>query len=68
MSVPQRAYFPFYRYSYSLDVSDQYDIVPGTVPLDEGIREEYLYYIDHQSEVFKRNDYFEYIENNLRVK
>ncbi len=68
MSVPQRAYFPFYRYSYSLDVSDQYDIVPGTVPLEEGIREEYLYYIDHQSEVFKRNDYFEYIENNLRVK
>ncbi len=62
----QRSYFPFYDYSYYLDVTGQYNIVPDTVPIYNGLKEDFEYYIEHQNEVMKKSSYFEYIANVLQ--
>lgn len=62
----QRSYFPFYDYSYYLDVTEQYNIIPDTVPIYDGLKEDFEYYIEHQNEVMKKSSYFEYIANVLQ--
>lgn len=62
----QRSYFPFHKYGYNLDVEPQYDLVPDTISLYDGLKEDFSYYINHQDEVMKKNSYFEYIENVLK--
>ncbi len=61
----QRSYFPFHKYSYYLDVADQYELIPDTVSLYDGIMEEYKYYKAHKDEVFRHDRYFDYLRNVL---
>lgn len=64
-SVFQRNYFCFHDYEYVLDVSRQRQLMPETMPLERGLREEWEWYKDHPDSVYRRNPYMEYIDNNL---
>lgn len=59
--INQREYFSFSDYEYHLDVSRQKELIADTVPLDEGLRESYLWYRGHRDEV-RRKGYIEYID------
>lgn len=63
--VPQRDYFCFYDYEYALDVSKQSELMPETVPLEEGLKEEFEWYKDNLESVYYRKPYMEFIDNNL---
>lgn len=65
-SVPQRDYFCFHDYEYSLDVSKQYRLMPETVSLEQGLREEFEWYKNNPQSVYYRKPYIEYIDTNLR--
>lgn len=65
--IPQRAYFCFYDYEYVLDVSRQNELMPDTVPLEQGLREEFAWYRNNLNSVYRRKPYLEYIENNLEL-
>ncbi|MBR5273190.1 MAG: NAD-dependent epimerase/dehydratase family protein [Clostridia bacterium] len=62
--IEQRNYFSFYAYEYYLDVSSQHELMSDVKPLDEGLEESYLWYINNQDKV-NRKPFIEYIENNL---
>ena len=64
-SVPQRDYFCFYDYEYVLDVGRQSELMPDTVPLEQGLKEEYEWYRDHPDSIYFRKPYMEYLDNNL---
>ena len=64
----QRDYFCFYDYEYVLDVSRQNSLMPVTLSLKEGLREEYVWYKDHPESVYNRKPYLEYIERHISVK
>lgn len=64
-NVNQRNYFSFYNYDYRLDVSKQNMWLKETKPLEEGLKESYIWYKNHMDEVNKKQ-YFEYIETNLK--
>ncbi len=61
----QRSFFPFHDYAYYLDVTEQYNILPDTIPLYDGFKEDFDYYIKHQDEVMKKTSYFKYISDVL---
>ena len=60
--VPQREYFCFYDYEYVLDVSRQHELMPDAIPLEQGLREEFLWYRNHPESVYYRKPYMEYID------
>jgi len=62
--IEQRNYFSFYNYEYCLDVEKQYEIMPETMGLKEGLKEAFEWYKSNSSEVMKK-PYFEFIDNNL---
>lgn len=62
--VEQRNYFSFYHYEYFLDVQKQQQILPDTMPLEEGLRESLRWYMAHEDEVNKK-PYIKYIDENL---
>lgn len=64
-SVFQRNYFCFYDYEYVLDVSRQSELMPDTMPLEQGLKEEFEWYKNNPDSVYRRNLYMEYIDNNL---
>ena len=39
--------------------------MPNTVPLEQGLREEYEWYKDNTDSVYYRKPYIEFIEENL---
>lgn len=59
--VEQRSYFPFYDYSYHLDVTRLAKLLPKTKDLREGLTESYRWYEDHIEEM-KRKPLLEYID------
>lgn len=59
--INQREYFSFYYYEYQLDVSRQKELIEDTIPLEEGLKEAYLWYCGHKGEV-NRKGYIEYID------
>lgn len=59
-----RSFFCFHDYEYFLDVSRMLTLMPDTKPLEEGIREEYGWYINHKAEMQKK-PYMEYIDEFL---
>lgn len=59
--IPQRNYFPFADYEYSLDVTRQQELMEGTKDLEEGLRESYEWYKDNMQQV-NRKDYIGYID------
>ena len=63
-AIPARTYFPFRDYQYILDVTKQNAILPAAIPLEEGLRESYLWYKDHSEEVLKK-DYFTVIKEKI---
>jgi len=65
-SIPQRDYFCFYNYEYVLDVSEQINIMPDTIPFYEGIKNEFNWYKNNTDSVYYRKPYFDYIDKNLR--
>ena len=67
-SVPQRDYFCFHDYEYILDVSKQNELMPDTVPLEQGLREEFEWYKNNPDSVYNRKPYLEYIDKELVKK
>ena len=63
--IPQRDYFCFYDYEYVLDVSKQNELMPDTVSLEQGLKEEFEWYKNNLDSVYNRKPYIEYIDNNL---
>lgn len=61
---PQRSYFPFHDYSYSLDVSRMLELMPETMPLLDGLKDSYRWFKCNDS-IMNRKPYFEYIEKNF---
>lgn len=59
--INQREYFSFYAYEYRLDVSRQKELIGDTIPLEEGLKDSYLWYRGHKDEV-NRKGYIEYID------
>lgn len=67
-SVPQRDYFCFHDYEYELDVSRQAELMPDTLPLAQGLTEEFEWYRQNPDSVYYRKPYFAYIDANLNGK
>lgn len=63
-SINQRNYFCFYDYEYTLDVTKQCELMPSTIPLEIGLKEEYEWYKSNHSAVTPKT-YIDFIENNL---
>ena len=64
--VPQRDYFCFHDYEYVLDVTKQSELMPETVSLEKGLKEEFEWYKANPDSVYFKKPYIEYIENNLK--
>lgn len=60
----QRDYFCFHDYEYFLDVSKQYELMPETKSLEEGLKEAFEWYAENMDKVNKK-DYFNFIDTNL---
>lgn len=60
----QRAYFPFYDYDYSLDVTRQMALMPDVKPLSEGLKESYGWFRENRDAVV-RKPFLEYIDKYL---
>ena len=65
--VEQRNYFSFYDYEYYLDVTKQYELLPDTKPLYDGLKEAFEWYRDNSDKVV-RKPYMEYIDGNLLLQ
>ena len=65
-SVPQRDYFCFYDYQYTLDVSRQIALMPDTMPFGQGLREEFAWYKENPDSVYYRKPYMNFIDNYLK--
>ena len=61
----QREYFCFYDYEYVLDVSKQNSLMPDTVPLAEGLKEEFEWYKNNPDSVYRRRPYQNFIDTYL---
>lgn len=57
----QRSYFPFHDYSYVLDVTKMYELMPDTMPFLKGLKDSYKWYVQNQGAVNKK-PYFDYID------
>ena len=64
-NIPQRNYFCFYDYEYVLDVSKQSELMPSTVSLEEGLKQEFEWYKNNPDSIYFRKPYIEYIEENI---
>ncbi len=59
-----RDYFPFHPYHYYLDVTKQQALMPELTPLDEGIKEEFDWYVEEKPEMYHR-DYLGFIDREF---
>ncbi|MBQ1992113.1 MAG: NAD-dependent epimerase/dehydratase family protein [Clostridia bacterium] len=64
-NIAQRDYFCFYDYNYYLDVAKQYELMPETMDLEKGLKEQFEWYKNNIDSVYNRKPYFEYIDKNL---
>ncbi len=64
-NIPQRDYFCFYDYEYTLDVSKQNKLMPETKPLEKGLKEEFEWYKNNLDSIYNRKPYIEYIDKKL---
>lgn len=62
--IEQRNYFSFYNYEYYLDVSKQYELMPDTKPLEDGLKEAFEWYVGNMDKVNEK-PFIEYIDANL---
>ena len=63
---PQRSFFCFHDYEYSLDVTRQTALMPDVMPLAEGVKESYEWFRRNR-EAIVRKPYLEYIDNIVRT-
>jgi len=66
--VEQRDYFCFYDYEYILDVSKQNELMPETISLEQGLKEEFEWYRNNLDSIYNRKPYMDYIDKNLVIK
>jgi dTDP-glucose 4,6-dehydratase len=64
--IPQRDYFCFYDYEYVLGVSEQDELMPDTVSLEQGLKEEFEWYKNNINSIYNRKPYIQYIDKNLK--
>lgn len=62
--IEQRNYFSFYDYEYYLDVTKQYALMENVMPLSEGLKEAFQWYVDNKDQV-NRKPYIEFIKETL---
>ena len=65
-TIPQRSYFCFHHYEYVLDVAKQNEPMPDTVPLMQGLQEEFDWYKNHTDSICYRKPYIAFIHDNLK--
>ena len=63
-NIEQRNYFSFHDYEYALDVQKQQQLLPDTVPLEDGLKECSSWYMEHENEV-KKKPYLQYIDEHM---
>ena len=63
-SVPQRSYFPFYAYEYTLDTSKMRELMPELTPLSDGLARSWEWFAGNR-ELIVRKPLFEFIDNQL---
>lgn len=61
--VPVRSYFSFHPYAYRLDVTAQMELLPETIPLEDGLRDAFAWYRAHREEAAKK-PYAAFIDQN----
>lgn len=61
----QRDYFCFYDYEYYLDVTKQYELMPETLSLEEGLKKEFEWYKNNKDSIYNRKPYINFIDKNL---
>lgn len=64
-NIDQRNYFCFYDYEYYLNVDKQYEIMPETINLQDGLKEAFEWYIQNENQVGKKS-YIKYIDEQLK--
>lgn len=52
--IEQRKYFPFYNYEYFLDVTKQREQLLDVIPMMDGLRESYAWYLNHENLVNRK--------------
>ena len=65
--IPWREYFCFYDYEYTLDVSRQEKLMPDTMLLEQGLKEEFTWYINNRESIYSRKPYIDYIDTHLAI-
>lgn len=64
-SVEQRKYFSFYNYEYFLNPGMQQRIMSGVIPLEQGLKESFDWYVLNRDKVV-RKPLIEYIDTHLK--
>lgn len=63
-AIPQRSYFPFYDYSYTLDVTKQSRLMPDIKPMKKALEQSYNWYKSHREQVVKK-PLLKFIDENM---
>ena len=63
--VFQRDYFCFHNYEYALDVSRQNILMPDTIPLRQGLQEEFDWYLENPDSIYFKKPYTDFIDSKL---
>ena len=63
--IPQRSYFPFYAYQYTLDVTEMLKIMDNVTPPEIALSNSYSYFSGHR-ELIVRKPLLDFIDKNLR--
>ena len=61
--IPQRSYFPFYDYEYTLDVTDMLELMPVLTPLSRSLTESYEWFRENRGLII-RKPLMEFIDAN----
>nr|WP_317282575.1 NAD-dependent epimerase/dehydratase family protein [uncultured Sellimonas sp.] len=64
--VSQRNYFSFCEYEYLLDVEKQYQLMPETIPMTEGLKESLDWYLQHP-DLVEKTDYLQFIDMHFKL-
>ena len=61
--IPQRSYFPFYDYEYTLDVAEMLELMPVLTPLSRSLTESYEWFRENRGLII-RKPLMEFIDAN----
>ncbi len=63
-SIPLWNYFCFHNYEYMLDVSRQTALMADTIPLADGLKQEYEWYSHNPDSIYNRKPYLEFLDQH----